>query len=395
MSKILEGVRVADFGKYIDAPYCASLLADFGAEVIRVEDVGGGVDRRVVPLGEEDAGASFFACNHNKKSLSLNTTTDEGKKVFAKLISSVDVVIASLPPRALAAAGLDYETLRAIKPDIILTSVNAFGSGGPWSDRVGFDGVAQAMSGLCYMTGYPGDPQKAYGPYVDFSTGMFAALGTMGAIQWKQKTGEGQHVEAAMVLAALVPAMPLLTEQGVTNINRKPAGNRSQVGAPADMFSTKDGGRFIMQVSGDDMYRRWAKLMGDETLMTDPRFKTDGTRVREGGFLSQRMQEWSSQQTLDEALTALAKAKLPTGPVLKPQEVLEHEHLQALRTFDWGDYPGMPHAAPMLRPPVRLSGSPLKDPTPPPLAGADTNSVLSDLGFDSAQINALRENGIV
>lgn len=176
MTGILAGVQVLDFGRYHAGPYCASLLGDLGADVIRIERVGGGEDRLVVPLAAEEAGAGFLQSNRNKRSLTLDPTTPEGRKIVRELITRADIVVANLPAQGLAAMGLDYQSVRKLKADIILTTVSAFGSIGPWHHRIAFDGVAQAMSGLCYMTGQPGAPQKFYGPWVDFAVGTKARV---------------------------------------------------------------------------------------------------------------------------------------------------------------------------------------------------------------------------
>ena len=394
MAGVLAGVRVADFGRYIAGPYCATLLADLGAEVIRVENVGGGVDRLVVPLADEDGGATFLACNRNKMSVTVDLGSPEGKEIVRRLIATTDIVVANLPPQSLLSMGLDYDSLKAIRPDIILTTINAFGSGGPWSHRVGFDGVAQAMSGLVYMTGHPGDPMKAYGPWVDFSTATFAAMGTLAALLHRRQTGEGQHVQSSMLMAALAPATTLLIEQAVTKVNRGPQANRSQTGAPADMFKTRDG-NIIVQVVSDALYKRWARLMGEEIWLTDPRFSDDAARVEHSAVLCARMAEWCAERTNDEALAALDKASLPAGPVLTPQEVLDHEHIHAIGAFQDMPYPGMPGLAPLLATPVQMSATPPTIRTGAPVAGADTDSVLAGLGFGTEEIAVLRKAGRV
>jgi crotonobetainyl-CoA:carnitine CoA-transferase CaiB-like acyl-CoA transferase len=390
----LEGVRVLDFGRYIAGPYCAALLADMGAEVIRVERIGGAEDRNVVPMAPEDGGATFLQNNRGKKSLAIDPTSPEGKVIIRKLVATADIVTANLPPQALKALGIDYESLRAIRPDIILTTINAFGSGGPWSHRVGFDGVAQAMSGLVYMTGQPGTPTKAYGPWVDFSAGTFAAFGTLAALLWRRQTGEGQHVESAMLMAALAPATTLLVEQAVLQVNRQAAGNRSQTGAPADMFRTKDGW-LIVQVVSQALYKRWARLMGEEIWLTDPRFKDDPSRVEHSEILCNRMAEWCAERTNDEALAALDEANLPAGPVLSPQEVLEHEHIRAIGAFQNVEYPGVPVPVPLLTTPVRLSATPGEIRKRPPLTGEDSDALLAELRCTPEEIAALHEAGIV
>lgn len=392
MSTVLDGVRVLDFGRYISAPYCASLLADLGAEVIRVEQVGGGVDRFVVPLAGEEGGATFLQTNRNKKSVTLDMSSAEGAQVMKDLIASADIVVVNLPPQSLVSMGLDYQSLKAIRPDIILSTIDAFGSGGPWSHRVGFDGVCQAMSGLCHMTGHPGDPQKAYGPWVDFAAGTFAALGAVSALLHRRQTGEGQHVESPMLLAALAPATTLLIEQAVLQVNRGPNGNRSQTGAPADMFRTTDG-NIIVQVVSQSLFKRWARLVGKEDWIADPRFRDDAARVEHSAILCDVMAEWCATRTTDEALAELDKASLPAGPVLKPQEVLDHEHIRAIGAFQDINYPGMPTAAPVLVTPFRMSATPPEIRIGAPLPGEHTDEVLAGLGYGWDRISDLRNAG--
>jgi crotonobetainyl-CoA:carnitine CoA-transferase CaiB-like acyl-CoA transferase len=391
---VLDGIRVIDFGRYIAGPYCSCLLGDLGAEVIRVERLEGGEDRFVLPLGEHEGGAMFLPLNRNKKSIALAIGTEAGRRIIARLVASADVVVANLPPQALAAMGIEYASLRRIKPDIILTSLNAFGSGGPWSERLGFDGIAQAMSGLCYMTGHPGDPQKTYGPWADFSAATFAAFGTLAALRWRDRTGEGQEVEAALLAAALVPATGLLVEQAVTCANRGPSGNRSQTGAPADLFRTLDGS-IIMQVIGNAMFRRWARLMGDEALLTDPRFQDDAARVQHAEILSNHMTRWCASRTTQQALDELARCELPAGPVLTPQQVLDHEQVNAVGTFQDIRYPGIDAPVPVQRLPVRLSASPGTVRTAPPTIGEHTDQVLAELGHTPGEIAALRAEGVI
>jgi len=394
LADILAGVRVLDFGRYHAGPYCASLLGDLGAEVIRIERVGGGEDRFVVPLGPEEAGAGFLQSNRNKKSLTLNPGSPEGRRIIRSLVETADIVVANLPAQALDAMGLNYEALRQSKADIILTTINAFGSTGPWSHRIGFDGVAQAMSGQCYMTGYPGAPQKFYGPWVDFAAGTFAAFGALAALMYRRQTGQGQHVEASMLMAALVPGSPLLMEQAVAHVNRQPSGNRSQVGAPADMYRTKDGW-IMVQVASQPLYKRWARMMGEDVWLTDERFKDDGTRLQYRDLLNERMAGWCAERTNTEALEQLDKAVLPAGPVLSPQEVLDHEQVRAIGAFQEISYPGVPAPAPLLKTPVQFSRTPANIRTPPPQIGEHTDSILSGLGYTSAEIDALRRSGSI
>ncbi|MET0657492.1 MAG: CoA transferase [Steroidobacteraceae bacterium] len=394
MRGALEGVRVLDFGRYIAGPYCTCLLGDLGAEVIRVERVGGGEDRFVLPLGGQEAGAMFLPLNRNKKSVAIEPNTPQGRAIVEKLIRTADVVCANLPPQGLKAMGLDYDTLRAIKPDIILTSLNAFGSGGPWSERLGFDGIAQVMSGLCYMSGQPGQPTKLYGPWADFSAGQLAALGTLAALMHRKQTGQGQHVEGSLLMAALVPASGLLTEQAFTGINRQPSGNRSQTGAPADMYRTRDGW-IIAQVVSNALFKRWARLMGEPFWLTDERFKDDAARVRNSAVINERMAEWCAERTTAEALASLEETGVPAGPLLSPQEVLDHEHLKAVGAFEKVIYPGLDAPVTMMNTAVKLSATPGTVRSRPPLTGEHTDVILSELGVSQSELAELRAAGVL
>ena len=263
MGGVLEGVRVLDFGRYIAGPYCATLLAEFGAEVIRVEKRDGSEDRFVAPVGEGGEGALFLQVNRNKKCITLDPMKPEGQEVMRRLVATADVVVANLPPQTLRAMKLDYDSLKAIKPDIILTTATAFGGPGPWSDRVGFDGVGQVMSGAVYMTGKGDPPYRAAVNWVDFGTALHCAFGTLAALIERGKSGRGQIVEGALLATALTFTNATLIEQAVISANRVPTGNLGQTAAPADIYRTKDGW-VLCQVTGHPLFIRWARLMGED-----------------------------------------------------------------------------------------------------------------------------------
>ena len=225
MGSGLEGIRILDFGRYIAGPFCGMLLADMGAEVIRIEKIDGSEDRYTIPVGEgadgeTSVGAMFLQMNRNKLGLTLNPMKPEGREIVRKLVATADVVIANLPAPTLKTMGLDYESLRAIKSDIILTAVSTFGSIGPYSDRVGFDGVAAAMCGMMHLTGNPNEPRKAYTPWVDYGTASGAAFGTLAALIHRDKTGEGQIVEGTLLGTALAFNNALLVEQAMIQPDR-------------------------------------------------------------------------------------------------------------------------------------------------------------------------------
>lgn len=394
MPKVLEGIRVLDFGRYIAGPYCAAILADFGAEVIRIDRVGGSEDRFVIPVTEVGEGAFFLQSNRNKRSLTLDIDRPEGREIAARLIREADVVVANMPPKTLANLGLDYESLCAIKPDIILTASSAFGSHADAAHRVGFDGVGQAMSGAVHMSGTPESPTKAMVPVVDFATALSCALGTVLALYERQKSGRGQVVEVSLLQTALTIASGALIEESVLGLNRQATGNRSPNYGPSDIFKTKDGW-IIAQVIGQSLFRRWAQMIGQPELIDDPRFSDDLRRGENGETLSAMMGQWCAGRTRAEALASLEGAKIPAGPVYSPREALNDPAVQALQAFKWLDYPGLSRAAPIVASPATLSRTPPSIDSRPPTAGEHTDEILREAGYSVDQIDALRELKVV
>src|SRR5437660_9416021 len=243
VSGVLEGIRVLDFGRYIAGPFCAALLGDLGAEVIRIERIGGGEDRGMIPVGAgpEGGGAMFLAMNRNKLGMSLDPAAPKGREIVRKLVASADVIVANLPPAVLRSLALDLDSLRQVKPDIILTTVTGFGAGGPLSNKHGFDGIGQAMSGAVYLSGTPQQPIALKVPWVDFGTACLSAFGTLAALIERGKTGRGQKVEGALLRTAIAFANAVLIEQALTRVNRTAIVNRGFNSAPADIFRCRDG----------------------------------------------------------------------------------------------------------------------------------------------------------
>lgn len=396
----LAGIRVLDFGRYIAGPFCATLLGDLGAEVIRIERREGSEDRFVQPIvpgaapGEGGEGSMFLQMNRNKKCLTLDPMHEKGRDVVARLAATADVVVANLPPATLTRMGLDLESLRAHRADIILTTVSGFGRGGPDSEKTGFDGVFQAMAGAAYLSGFGDAPVKSYAAWVDFGTASFAALGTMAALMDRGKTGRGQMVEGALLGTALTYFNFHLIEQKLRRTDRTPSGNRNQYAGPADAVRTKDGWIFV-QVIGDPLFRRWARLMGEDHWLTDPRFKDDISRGDNGEALSARTAEWAASRTTGEALAELEAARIPAGPVMSPQQALDHPHIQAVGYFNDVSYPGMPGPAPVTGFPVRFGETEAGIRMRPPLLGEHTDEILGELGYSPAEVAELRAAGAI
>jgi crotonobetainyl-CoA:carnitine CoA-transferase CaiB-like acyl-CoA transferase len=394
MKQVLDGVRVLDFGRFIAAPWCSALLADMGADVVRVEKREGGEDRFVQPVAPSGEGGTFLECNRNKRSVTLDTTTPDGAAIARRLIAGADIVIANMPDAAMKANGLDYASLTAVKPDIILACATAFGRGGPYSDRIGFDGVGQVMSGGVARSGLPDQPIRSVVPYVDFGTALSLTIGVMMAMFHRERTGEGQEVEAALLPTALMMTNGMLIEQALLNENRGRVGNRGVAVAPCDLFKAKDGWALV-QVAGQPMFKRWCRLMGHEEWFADPRFADDKKRSEQGDVLNDAMQAWCDQRTVEQVVADLEAARIPASPLYSLQQALDDPHVQAMGYLKSVDFPGLSKPAPVIETPFRMSATPGSIRRRPPTLGEHTDEVLGEIGCSADEIADLRARQII
>lgn len=391
-ANVLTGVRVLDFSRYIAGPYCAALLGFLGADVIRVEKPGGGEDRFVGPISAT-ASAIFMETGVNKRSMTLDLKHPESKHVVAQLVRGADVVIANMPPKVLQRMGLDYDTLRAIKPDIILTTQTAFGHRGPWADRGGFDGLGQVMSGSAYMSGTPGQPARSATPYVDYSTAVLGAFGTLAALYHRRDSGAGQHVQASLLGSGVAAFSPLLIEQALLGLNRQPTGTRGQTSGPTDIFKTRDG-HVITQVLGSGLFANVARALGCEHWLSNPHYASDDLRGAHRDELCEVAAAWCAERSSEEVIDIMAKAGVPCGPVLDMDGAMAHPQIRAMGFLSEVSFPEFERPAPVPRLPLDFSTI-----TPPlvrpPLVGEHTDAVLAEFGYDAASIARLHADGVV
>jgi crotonobetainyl-CoA:carnitine CoA-transferase CaiB-like acyl-CoA transferase len=290
--------------------------------------------------------------------------------------------------------GLDYPSLQEVQADIILTKMSAFGDVGPYSERVGFDGIGQAESGAMFMSGTPSQPMKEAAPYVDFGTAILHAFGTLVAILERQKSGQGQVVSGSLLATALTILNSYLIEQELNTPNRVGSGSRSQITGPSDCFQTQDGW-IICQVIGDSLFKRWAKLVGADEFIGDPRFANDRLRGDNGVLLSERMSAWCAERTTEDAIVELEAARIPAGTVNSPQQVLDDPHVQAAELLKRVDYPGLTAPAPIVDTPIRLSRTPGGIHSRAPLLGEHTDTILAELGYNDDEVSDLRAKRVV
>jgi crotonobetainyl-CoA:carnitine CoA-transferase CaiB-like acyl-CoA transferase len=393
MPGLLEGIRVIDFGRFIAGPYCAMMLADMGADVIRVERREGGEDRKLGPVTESGEGGLFLNVNRNKRGITLEPAHQLAGEIIRRLVRSADIVVVNLPLDVMKRLGLDYDSLRAIKEDIILVMASAFGPDGPYKDRVGFDGVAQAMSGSMSLTGFPGPPVRSIVSWVDYGTALHAAFGAMTALYHRQRTGRGQLIDVSLLATGVTFMMPLLAERRTRGIKREQLGNTGYYAAPSDVYVTRDGW-IIVPTIGGPMFRRWARVVGREDLIDDPRFKDDISRGDNAAAINEVMSEWCAARTREEAMAELERARVPCGPVYDLDEVLADPQVRTRKLIQEVEYPSEGFAVPIASPPVRLSESAASLRRAPTL-GEHTDEVLSELDFSGDEIAIFREAGAV
>ena len=393
-SGALKGIRVIDFGRFIAGPYCGMLLADMGADVVRVDRRKGSEDRYTGPVTEDGEGGAFLSLNRNKRSITLDTSKPESAEVVRRLVKGADVVVANLPVAVLKKMGLDYDSLRAVNPSVILARISTFGPDGPYATRLGFDAVAQAMCGAMSLTGFPGPPIRAVVPFCDYGTALHTAFGVMVALYHRAKTGEGQVVDCALLATGVTFMQALLAERAVVGVERTQRGNTGFYSAPADCYRTKDGW-IMLHVIGSDMFERWARVVGREDMIDDPRFADDLSRADQHAAITEAMNTWCGTRTNAQAMADLEAARVPCGPVLGLCDVLEDPQVKARELLEYVEYPGAPKPVPLANTAVRLSGTPGGIRHRAPMLGEHTDEVLRELGYADKDIAHLRAAEVV
>lgn len=396
MAGPLEGIRVIDLTRILAGPYCAMMLGDMGAEIIKIENPDGGDDTRSWgPPFLNGVSAYFLSINRNKKSLTLNLKDERGKAILRDLIRKGDVMVENFRPGALEKLGFSWEEIRRVNPRMIFASLSGFGQTGPRRSEPGFDVVIQGEGGVMSITGDPdGPPTKVGASIADITAGMLAAQGVMLALYHREKTGVGQMVDVSMLDGQV--ALLAYHANGYFATGRVPPrrGNRHPSITPYETYSCGDG-YFNLGVGNDSLWRRFCDAMGLASLKEDPRFAVNKDRVNNREELQRILDAFFAEKTVEETIEALRGAGVPCGPINNIGQALSEPQVIAREMVVDVDAP-VAGPTKVTGVPIKLSETPGAVRTPPPALGQHTDEVLEAvLGMDEAQRSALREAGVV
>ena len=388
----LEGVVVLDCTQVMAGPFCAMLLADMGAEVVKVEKPGGDDARRMGPPFINGESAAFLGVNRNKKGVVLDLKNDLDRGVFRRMAAQADVVAENFRPGTMARLGLGPDDLRRERPELIYASISGFGQTGPYADRPGYDLIAQGMSGMMSATGHPGSPPvKISAPIADLGAGMFAAYGILAAYVRRLKTGEGQVVDASLLEAAVALTVWEAAEYWGSGAVPGPRGSAHRLVAPYQAVESADG-HFNVGAANQANYERLCAALGRPDLLADPRFAGNPERVRNYAALAEEIQRTTRTRTSAEWLAELQEAGVPAGPICGTDEALADEHVRAREMVVALEHP-VAGRVDNLGVPVKLSATPGSVRTPAPTLGQHTESVLRAFGVPEAQVAAILARG--
>lgn len=396
MSSALEGIRVLDLTQAMAGPFCTMLLADMGADVVKVEPPGRGEMTRkmgfAAPKGDDSA--AFLAINRNKRSVTLDLKSPEGQELFHRLAAEADVIVENFRPGVTERLGMDYETIHAINPRLIYGSISGFGQTGPHAARAGFDLIAQGMSGVMSVTGEPGgEPAKSGVPLSDLAAGMYCALGVLNAYIARERTGEGQQVDTSLFEAALSFGVWETAELWATGRVPEPLGSAHRLTAPYQALRTKDG-YVTVGANNARLWNRLCETIGRPELTEDDRFIDNDARMANRRELQAELERTMTQETTNTWVQRFEEAGFPGGPIYNYREVFEDPHTIERQMLEHYEHP-VAGTVNVLGIPVKMSGTPGGVRLPAPLLGEHSASVYGELGLDESELDALRAKGVI
>lgn len=398
MDKPLEGIRVLDLARVLSGPHCAMLLGDMGAEVIKVEKPGeGDMTRSNLPKYKGES-TYFMAHNRNKKSITLNFRKPEAKKIFLKLVERSDIIIENFRAGTMEAMGLGYDVLSAVNPRIILTRISGFGQSGPYADRTCFDGAAQAMSGMVDITGDPGGAPYMTGTYiVDYTSALYAAIGTLAALRHAERTGKGQVVDIALLDAAFSMLHTAVPDYYMLSQEMKRNGNNDRYMWPANIYPAK-GNRWVYIHAGmEHCFKALMQHIGRPDVLDDPLHgATRAARSSEEGraFNDELISKWTCQHEADEIIDAIAPLGIPCAKVNTIGEAMQDpqlHHREMVEKYRRADGEEVILAGSV----VHFTETKFDSKMAPPKLGEHNQEIFSSIGLSDADIAELHENAVI
>lgn len=389
----LQGLRVIELAHIMAGPVCGLMLADMGADLIKVEKPTGDDTRRMVPPEVNGESAAYMMMNRNKRGIALNLKSTEGIEVLKRLLDTADVVIENYRKGTMEKLGLGYETLKKRNPGLIYVAISGFGQSGPYAERGGFDLIAQGMSGLMAITGEgPGRPPVKVGaPVSDTTAGILGAMGVCAALHHRAQTGEGQFIDTSLYEAAITHTYWQSAIAFATQISPGPMGSAHPLNAPYQAFETKDGW-ITLGAANQKNWERLVELIDAQALRTDPRFLTNADRMAHRGELEESLNRIFRQKTSNAWLELLEKGGFPAGPVSSIKDMHEDPQTIAREMVVTTDHP-LAGKTGAIGLPVKFSKTPGAITRPAPLLGQHTREILAEYGYDSAEIEQLVKSG--
>lgn len=391
----LNGIRVLDLSRILSGPFATMILADLGAEVIKVENTGAGDDTRAWgPPWQGDDAAYYMSVNRNKHAISLDLKSDRGREIAQKLADSADIVVENFRPGVADRLGLGYDELSARNPGLVYASVSGYGQTGPYAKKAGYDAIAQALSGIMSITGQPdGEPVRAGTSIADLGAGMWSVIGILAALQARTVTGRGQRVDVSLLDGQISWLTYVAGGYFATGDIPRRYGSAHPTIVPYQALKVADG-HLMCAVGNDGLWKKFTAAIGRPELADDPRFLTNSDRVVNRDVLIPLLEEHLCTRSGDEWAKLLDDAGVPAGPINTVDAALAHPQVLARDMVAEVDHPV---AGPLkvLGSPVKLSESPASVRDAPPTLGQHTDEVLATLGLSAGDIAALREDGVV